>query len=34
MAVIKIDTSQYDAQLSEKEQRIAAQFQRFGVDRW
>lgn len=33
MAVIKIDTSQYDAQLSEKEQRIAAQFQRFGVDK-
>ncbi|ALS31645.1 tRNA (uracil-5-)-methyltransferase [Pseudoalteromonas translucida KMM 520] len=33
MAVIKIDTTQYDAQLSEKEQRIAAQFQRFGVDK-
>jgi tRNA (uracil-5-)-methyltransferase len=31
MAVIKIDTTQYDAQLSEKEQRISAQFQRFGV---
>ncbi|WP_193039184.1 tRNA (uridine(54)-C5)-methyltransferase TrmA [Pseudoalteromonas nigrifaciens] len=33
MAVIKIDTTQYDTQLSEKEQRIAAQFQRFGVDK-
>ena len=32
MAVIKIDTSTYDAQLSEKEQRIIAQFQRFGVE--
>ena len=32
MAVIKIDTTQYQAQLSEKEQRISAQFQRFGVE--
>ena len=33
MAVIKIDTTQYDAQLSEKEQRIFSQFQRFGVEK-
>ena len=32
MAVIKIDTTGYDAQLNEKEQRIIAQFQRFGVE--
>ncbi|MBB1355395.1 tRNA (uridine(54)-C5)-methyltransferase TrmA, partial [Pseudoalteromonas sp. SR45-5] len=32
MAVIKIDTTQYQAQLSEKEQRISTQFQRFGVE--
>ena len=32
MAVIKIDTTQYQAQLSEKEQRITSQFQRFGVE--
>jgi len=31
MAVINIDTTQYDAQLNEKEQRITEQFQRFGV---
>ncbi|PWS53218.1 tRNA (uridine(54)-C5)-methyltransferase TrmA [Pseudoalteromonas sp. meg-B1] len=31
MAVINIDTTQYDAQLNEKEQRITDQFQRFGV---
>ncbi|HAU03252.1 tRNA (uridine(54)-C5)-methyltransferase TrmA [Pseudoalteromonas shioyasakiensis] len=33
MAVIKIDTTQYDAQLSEKEQRITSQFRRFGVEK-
>jgi tRNA (uracil-5-)-methyltransferase len=32
MAVIKIDTTQYDAQLKEKEQRIISQFQPFGVE--
>ena len=32
MAVIKIDTSTYDAQLNEKEHRIIEQFQRFGVE--
>ena len=31
MAVIKIDTTQYDTQLNEKEQRITSQFKRFGV---
>ena len=31
MAVINIDTTQYDAQLNEKEQRITSQFKRFGV---
>ena len=31
MAVINIDTTKYDAQLNEKEQRITEQFQRFGV---
>jgi len=31
MAVINIDTTHYDAQLNEKEQRITEQFQRFGV---
>ncbi|WP_404342227.1 tRNA (uridine(54)-C5)-methyltransferase TrmA [Pseudoalteromonas mariniglutinosa] len=33
MAIIKIDTTQYAVQLSEKEQRIASQFRRFGVDK-
>jgi len=32
MAVIKIDTTQYNQQLTEKELRIGAQFQRFGVE--
>lgn len=32
MAVIKIDTTQYQTQLNEKEQRIIAQFKRFGVE--
>ncbi|MBQ4834129.1 tRNA (uridine(54)-C5)-methyltransferase TrmA [Pseudoalteromonas sp. MMG010] len=32
MAVIKINTTQYDAQLKEKELRIITQFQRFGIE--